>query len=120
MTNAIGMTAGSALLWVASFALGERWALPATSQTWLVLGYLVVVGSVSLFVLFLYVVGRWTASASVYALALMPVVAVPLGSLLAGEAITWDLLLGGLLVVTAVWVGALSRGRGDSGRGVTA
>lgn len=112
MTNAIGMSTGAALLWIASFAFGEPWILPTTGRTWIVLGYLVLLGSVSLFILFLYVVQRWTASASVYAIALMPVVAVTLGALLAAEPITLELVLGGLLVMTAVYVGALSGRRG--------
>jgi len=110
VTNAVGMTAGAAMLWIASFALGEPWALPQTARTWVVLGYLVVLGSVALFILFLYVIERWTASAAVYAIALMPVVAVALGALLAGEPITWELTLGGILMMSAVYVGALSRG----------
>lgn len=111
MTNAIGMTAGAVLLWIASLASGEPWALPQTGRTWLVLGYLVVLGSVSLFILFLYVIRRWTASASAYALALMPVVAVTLGALLADEAITLQVVLGGGVVMAAVYVGALRRPR---------
>jgi drug/metabolite transporter (DMT)-like permease len=110
VTNAVGMTAGAAMLWIASFAFGEPWALPQTARTWVVLGYLVVLGSVALFILFLYVIERWTASAAVYAIALMPVIAVALGSLLAGEPITWELTLGGILMMSAVYVGALSRG----------
>ena len=109
MTNAIGMTAGSALLWVASLATGEAWALPVATRTWVVLGYLVLLGSVSLFILFLYVIRRWTASATAYALAAMPVVAVTLGSLLADEAITPRVVAGGGLVMAAVYVGALRR-----------
>ena len=102
MTNAIGMTAGSALLWVASLATGEAWALPVATRTWVVLGYLVLLGSVSLFILFLYVIRRWTASATAYALAAMPVVAVTLGSLLADEAITPRVVAGGGLDVDVV------------------
>ena len=109
MTNGIGMVAGAAMLWIVSLAFGESWALPATTRTWLVLGYLVVIGSVSLFMLFLYVIERWTASATVYALALMPVVAVAFGSLLAQEPITWELVIGAVLVISAVYVGALSK-----------
>ncbi|MEX2609181.1 MAG: EamA family transporter [Gemmatimonadota bacterium] len=107
-TNAIGMTAGAALLWVASLAFGEAWALPDTGRTWLVLGYLVLLGSVALFILFLYVIERWTASATTYAIALMPVFAVLFGSLLAQEPITLELVGGGALVMVAVYVGALA------------
>ncbi|MBW3553160.1 MAG: EamA family transporter, partial [Gemmatimonadetes bacterium] len=108
-TNAIGMTVGAAMLWIASFGFGETWAWPQSGRTWLVLAYLVALGSVSLFILFLYVMERWTASATVYAIALMPLVAVTLGTVLDREPITWQLLLGGALVMSAVYLGALSR-----------
>jgi drug/metabolite transporter (DMT)-like permease len=93
-TNAVGMAAGTVLLRIASLVSGEQWMLPATTRTWLVLAWLVVVGSVGLFILFLFVIARWTASATVYALTLMPVVAVTLGALL-GRRTSHDQALGG-------------------------
>jgi drug/metabolite transporter (DMT)-like permease len=110
-TNAVGMAAGTMLLGIASLVFGEQWRLPQTTRTWLVLAWLVVVGSVGLFILFLFVIARWTASATVYALTLMPVVAVTLGALLADEHVTIALLAGGVLVLVAVYIGAISRGR---------
>ncbi|MGH2805730.1 MAG: DMT family transporter [Actinomycetota bacterium] len=108
-TNAVGMTAGTAFLIVISLLAGERWELPGEAATWLVTAWLVVAGSVGLFVLFLYVIGRWTASASVYALTLMPVVAVTLGALLLDEAVTLYVVAGGAIVLAAVYIGALSQ-----------
>lgn len=108
-TNAVGMAAGTALLLIASLAFGENWIVPSSGRTWLVLGWLVIFGSVGLFVLFLYVIERWTASATVYAVTLMPVVAVTLGALIAGEAITVELMMGGALVLLAAYVGAISQ-----------
>lgn len=107
-TNAMGMAVGAAMLWIASIAAGETWGWPASPRAWLVLAYLVALGSVSLFVLFLYVIKRWTASATAYAIALMPLVAVTLGTFLDNEPITWNLLIGGALVLSAVYLGALS------------
>ncbi|HEV3471662.1 MAG TPA: EamA family transporter [Actinomycetota bacterium] len=107
-TNAFGMGAGTIFLALASLTFGERWTLPATSQTWFVVGWLVVAGSVGLFVLFLFVIARWTASASVYALTLMPLVAVTLGALLKDEPITTELIVGGALVLFAVYIGAIT------------
>jgi drug/metabolite transporter (DMT)-like permease len=105
------MAAGAMMLWLASLGFGETWAFPAMARTWLVLAYLVALGSVALFVLFLYVMERWTASATVYALALMPVVAVALGAIVADESVTWELVVGAALVMAAVYVGALSADR---------
>lgn len=108
-TNALGMGVGTIFLVVASLAFDERWILPATGRTWAVLGYLVVAGSVGLFALFLFLISRWTASATVYVLTLMPVVAVTLGALLADESVTPDVIAGGLLVLGAVYIGALHK-----------
>lgn len=108
-TNAIGMAAGAILLLIASLVQGEQWMLPPDGKTWAAVAWLVVAGSVGLFALFLFVIGRWTASATVYALTLMPVVAVTLGALLAGETITMEVVGGGALVIAAVYVAALSQ-----------
>lgn len=107
-TNAVGMVAGAALLLAASLAFGERWEIPGSARTWAVLAWLVVPGSIGLFALFVFVIKRWTASATVYALTLMPVVAITLGALVKDEPITLELLAGGALVMSAVYVGALS------------
>lgn len=112
-TNAVGMTAGTIFLALVSLLAGERWALPADTSTWFVLAWLVVAGSVGLFVLFLFIIGRWTASASVYVLTLMPVVAVSLGALLLDEAVTFSLIAGGAIVLAAVYIGALSQPKED-------
>lgn len=108
-TNAVGMTAGALLLWIASLVAGERWTVPEQARTWAAVAWLVTVGSVGLFYLFLYVIGRWTASATVYALTLMPIVAVALGALLADEPITPEVVGGAMLVLLAVYVGAIRR-----------
>lgn len=107
--NAIGMASGTLLLVAGSFLFNERWVLPYETSTWLALGWLVVLGSVGLFQLFLYVVRRWTASATVYAVTAMPVVAVGLGAIMLGQPITPTVLAGGAMVILAVYVGAIAR-----------
>ncbi|MDQ3734547.1 MAG: EamA family transporter, partial [Actinomycetota bacterium] len=89
-TNGVGMVAGALLLWIASVVAAESWIVPEQARTWASLGWLVIAGSVALFYLALFVIGRWTASASAYILTLMPVVAVALGALLADEPITLE------------------------------
>jgi drug/metabolite transporter (DMT)-like permease len=119
-TNAVGMLVGAALLFALSAAVGEERALPRATETVIALLYLIVVGAVGLFWLFLAMLRRWTASASSYALVVMPLVAVALGAVLRGEAVTPIFLLGGALVAVGVYVGALSgaasRGSPGSGR----
>jgi drug/metabolite transporter (DMT)-like permease len=118
-TNAVGMLVGGVLLLALSVVVGEVRALPRAPETWAALVYLCIVGSIGLFGLFLAMLRRWTASASSYALVVMPLVAIALGALVRGETITPVFLLGGALVAVGVYVGALSgsarRGSPDSG-----
>ena len=107
-TNALGMGVGALFLILAAFAFDPSWELPSRGRTWVALVYLVVVGSGVLFWLFLFVIARWSASATSYITTLFPVVAVTLGALFADEEITIELLLGGALVLVAVYIGALS------------
>jgi drug/metabolite transporter (DMT)-like permease len=108
MMNGLGMLAGTTLLVAGSLLLGEAWLLPRATSTLLAVSWLVLLGSVGLFQLFLYVVRRWSASATVYAITAMPVVAVALGVLLLDQPVTASVALGGLLVMIAVYVGAIS------------
>jgi len=110
-TNAIGMGVGTIFLVIASLAFGEEWIVPQAGKTWLSLAWLVVAGSVGLFMLYLYVIARWTASATNYAVTMMPVVAVTVGILIADEVFSWGVVAGGALVIAAVYVGALSGAR---------
>jgi drug/metabolite transporter (DMT)-like permease len=107
-TNAIAMGMGAAILFVTSGLAHESPRLPSLLPTWTALLYLIIFGSVGTFVLALYVLSRWTASATSYSLVLMPIVTVIFASLIADEPITIVLLIGGLLVLSGVYVGALA------------
>ena len=109
--NLVAMSVGALALALLSTVVGESWVLPALPNTWLALAYVVVLGSVAMFVLYVYVVGRWTATAAAYTVVLMPLVTVPVGLLLAGEAMSPPVLLGGAVVLAGVYIGAVtSRG----------
>jgi drug/metabolite transporter (DMT)-like permease len=107
-TNAVGMLVGLAILAPLSVVTGESWAVPRDMDTVVAVLYLVTVGSVGLFALLLYVLRRWTATATSYLLVLSPLVTVAVASLLAGERMTGQFALGGVLVGVGVYVGALS------------
>lgn len=104
--NAISMTAGSLFLVGSSFTAGEAWTLPTTTQGWGVLVYLVLGGSVVMFYMFVYVLSRWTASATSYAILFFPLIATALAALLTGETVTFPFLIGGAVVIIGVWIGA--------------
>jgi drug/metabolite transporter (DMT)-like permease len=106
--NFVGMSVGALALLVVSAAAGERLALPETGKAQLAVAYLVA-ATVALFLCILYVVQRWTASATAYTFVSMPVVAVALGALIADEEITLATLVGGAIVCAGVYLGAIAR-----------
>lgn len=107
--NALGMLLGGALLGGASLWAGEPAIVPARAETWLAMAYLIVPGSIVLFILALYILARWTASATSYGFLLFPLVAVALGAALLEEPIQPTFLLGGAIVLAGVYVGAVYR-----------
>jgi drug/metabolite transporter (DMT)-like permease len=107
-TNAVGMLSGLAILAPLSLVAGEIWTMPQRTDTILAVTYLTTIGSVGLFALFLYVLRRWTATATSYLLVLSPLVTVAVASLLAGERISPQFAVGGVLVGVGVYIGALS------------
>lgn len=106
-TNAIAMVVGAVVLLVLSAWLGEPRIIPQQRATLVAVVYLITVGSLVLFALFLYVLQRWSASRTSYQFVLSPVVAVTAGVLIAHETVTWTFLLGGLVVLAGVYFGAL-------------
>ncbi len=105
--NALGMATGGALLVLGSVVADEPIALPERAATRAAIGYLVAIGSVVVFVLYLVVIRRWGASRAAYTFVVIPFVTIVLSGWLDDEPVGPGLLLGGLLVLTGVYVGAL-------------
>jgi drug/metabolite transporter (DMT)-like permease len=110
-TNAVAMLIGAAMLLVFSLLTQEKWAIPSGLPTIISVAYLIVPGSVFVFALYLFVISRWTASATNYGFVLIPLVTVLVASSLAGEAVTPTFLAGTALVLVGVFFGAISRTR---------
>lgn len=110
--NAIGMAVAALILVGGAAVARESIALPDRGATWAALGYLVIVGSAVVFVLYLVVLRYWAASRAAYTFVLIPVVTLALSAWLDDEPIGVELLGGGALVLVGVYVGAL-RGAGD-------
>lgn len=110
-TNAIAMLVGAAVLAGASMVLGEAWILPREPQTWVAIGYLIIVGTVVVYALGLYVLTRWTASAASYLHILLPLVAVPLGAWLRNERVSPLFIVGAAVVMVGVYVGVVVAAR---------
>ncbi|HKJ56067.1 MAG TPA: EamA family transporter [Nitriliruptoraceae bacterium] len=126
VTNAVGMLVGSVLLLAMSLVAGEAWALPNRTDVVVAVTYLVLLGSVGLFALVLLVVRRWTASATSYLFVLFPIVTMVLDTWVADVPLTARGILGAVVVMVGVWIGALSPGaragaaRADAARADTA
>jgi drug/metabolite transporter (DMT)-like permease len=118
-TNVVGMGLGAVLLLALSLFTGETQALPSLSATWLALAWLVL-SSIVGFVLIVWLLSRWTATATSYVGVLTPLVTVIAASFLAGETPTGIFLGGSLFVLLGVYVGALSAQGASRVRSVSA
>ncbi len=107
ITNAIAMTTGTVILAIASLVRGESWTIPTEVDTWVAFVYLVVFVTVFAFLLYMFVLGQWTASGTSYGFVLVPLVTIVVAATIAGEAITAGFLAGAVLVLAGVYVGAL-------------
>jgi drug/metabolite transporter (DMT)-like permease len=108
--NAVGIGVGGTMLLALTFATGETLGLPESDLTWFAQAYLVLIGSVVGFTLYVFVLNRWTASAVSYEGVLIPLVAIVLAWWLQDEHLTWAFAGGAVLVLIGVYVGALRQG----------
>ncbi|MGH8949290.1 MAG: EamA family transporter, partial [Acidimicrobiia bacterium] len=109
--NAVGMIVGALVLFIGSLVAGNDMVLPSLPETWLALGYTVVMGSGVLYILWVYVLKRWEASRAAYNFVLLPPLTLFFSHFITGEEVGVELLLGGLLIVAGVYVGALRQER---------
>jgi drug/metabolite transporter (DMT)-like permease len=105
-TNAVATVVGAVILLGLALATGEPLVLPTQQATWAGLVYVVLIGSVVLFSLYVFTLERWTASAVSYMTLLMPLVTLPAAALLLGERVSLSFVVGGALVLAGVYVGA--------------
>ena len=119
-TNAVAMLCGAALLFVIAFVARETPALPSRPEVWAAFLYLVTLGGIGLFIGIVFIVLRWTASASAYVTVLFPVVTVAVGAILAGELVSLQFVAGASLVMIGTYVGAFFGAAARVGPGNTA
>jgi drug/metabolite transporter (DMT)-like permease len=106
--NTIGVGVGAAALIPLSLLTGEEWSLSAGADSWLAIAYLVLLGSVGVFALFVFVLNRWPASRASYQFVLMPFVAAFAAAIVLDEPLGFSLAIGGAIVLVGVYLGALS------------
>ena len=107
MLNAVGMATGAIFLLAGSLVRGEPRVLPNYMDTWIALAYAIPVGSVAVFVLYATVLRYWPASRASYGFVSVPVVAIVLGAWLDNETINVGHVAGTVVVLIAVYFGAL-------------
>jgi len=103
--NAIGMGVGTVFLLMSSWVAHEPKIIPILPATWLALGWLTM-SAIIAFLLFVWIVGRWTASAATYALVLAPLVTIMLGAWLINESFTTSFLIGSVIALVGAYLGA--------------
>jgi O-acetylserine/cysteine efflux transporter len=106
-TNVVGMSLAAILLLILSMFTGESWRLPSLVSTWLAFGWLIL-SSIVGFVLIVWLLSRWSATATSYIGVLTPLVTLAVASVLAAETPTLTFLGGSLIVLLGVYIGALS------------
>lgn len=105
LLSALSLLAGSAQLLLAGTIAGEYRGFLLTSvslRSWLSLGYLIVFGSVVAFTAYNWLMEHYSPTLVATHTFINPIVAVLLGWLLAGEAVTFNVLLSAAMVVSAV------------------
>jgi drug/metabolite transporter (DMT)-like permease len=111
--NAIGMAVGTVILLVLMPLFHESYGVPTATSSWAAQAYLVLMGTVGVFALYLFLLSRWTASAVSYEFVLAPVVGIVLAAWLFDERITGTFALGSVLVLVGVYLGAIRPAPGD-------
>jgi drug/metabolite transporter (DMT)-like permease len=109
-SNGLAMTIGAVVVLGVSLLTQETWSLPSRAGVWLAMAYLIVVGSIGLFWLYLLVLERWAASQASYQFVIIPFVATLMAASLLSERISGRFAIGGAVVLAGVIIGALSTG----------
>jgi drug/metabolite transporter (DMT)-like permease len=109
--NAVGMTVGAVILFIGSLLARNEMVLPRMTETWLAMAYMVVIGSGVVFILWVFVLKRWDASRAAYNFVLLPPITLLFSHWITGEEAGVELILGGILILIGVYVGALRPAR---------
>ncbi|HEV2249990.1 MAG TPA: DMT family transporter [Candidatus Limnocylindria bacterium] len=102
-TNGVAMAVGAGALVAISLIAREPWIVPAQPATLIAYGY-IVASTIVLFVAVLYILGRWSASATSLLFPLQPLVTVVAASILAGEGVALAFVAGAVIVLLGVLI----------------
>lgn len=98
------LIAAEATLLIATPALERPLTLPTQPITWLALAWLGILGAAFAYVLFFYLLREWGPTRATLVTYVVPVVGLILGVAILNETLTWQLVAGGLLILTGIVV----------------
>lgn len=109
VVNAVGMAVGAVFLATLTAVSSSTVKLPQQADTWWAIAYMVIIGSGVVFTLYVALLDRWDASRANYGFVVIPIATVLISAWLLDEELTAGLLVGGVLVLLGVYLGALRR-----------
>jgi drug/metabolite transporter (DMT)-like permease len=104
LIGAVSMT--SALIFMSLTApwIDPNFRLPTQPITWLAVAWLGLIGSALAYLMYFFLIQAWGPTRSTLVTYVMPVMAVMLGTIFLGEQLTWQLVVGGLLIIGGIAV----------------
>ncbi|OLC55969.1 MAG: hypothetical protein AUH85_07925 [Chloroflexi bacterium 13_1_40CM_4_68_4] len=102
MANAIGSAIGAPVCFLGALALGETIALPRTVEGWAPILYLTLAGSLGAYVLFSWLLTRWSATNASLIGVVIPVIALILGAIIRDERPAPLSFIGAAIVIVSV------------------
>lgn len=97
------MVVASVLMWTIAPMAEQPFTLPSLPVTWIAIAWLGVFGAGLSYLVFYYLLHQIGPTRVATVTYTIPVVGVTLGVVFLGEALTWQLVLGTLLIVSGVW-----------------
>jgi len=101
-TTAVSLTSSLVTLWIVAPLLESPIAFPHLAMTWLACAWMGILGSALAYQAYFYLINTWGSTRTSAVTYVFPVWAVVLGVLFLGEHPSWQLFVGGGLVITGI------------------
>ncbi len=98
------LTVATLIMWIATPVIDRPLVLPSTPVTWIAVIWLGVLGLCIAYLLFFYLNNVWGPTRASLVTYVFPVVGVFLGMIFLNEALTWNMIIGSVLVVGGIVV----------------
>jgi drug/metabolite transporter (DMT)-like permease len=112
----IPLPGAGAFLWITTLAIYRPLTLPKLPITWVAILWLGLLGTAIAFLLYFYLLNSVGPTRTTLVTYVFPLVGVILGVVLLNEALNWQLILGGTLVVSSIIVVNRKSSKGIIGR----